>query len=279
MIFLHPNTETYDPAAGTSLLVNLGVLEGFHDLLDDCTAVMKMHKFADKLFTPAGDLIRGECCCASHRVSARERLRSCMLVFRAGLEDVEAKSHLIVVAEKEPFKVRGMAQPEEDEPPQSSRTSAASDRRAVTPPRAAPSDRTAKAKAPAAAPSPSPSPSLPLALSPARSPAAPIEAPAAPIPEAPAPSATFRKYDLNGDGVLDRDEIINMMRSLGYKTDEAYLENLMEAFASFDDDDSGLIEPNEFEALYAHLVCRHHPPVATYSHRALACPGLRQSAG
>ena len=70
MIFLHPNTETYDPAAGASLLVNLGALEGYHDLLDDCTARMKMHKFADKLFTPAGDLIRGECCCASYRVSA-----------------------------------------------------------------------------------------------------------------------------------------------------------------------------------------------------------------
>ena len=185
-----------------------------------------------------------------------------MLVLRAGLEDVEAKSHLVVVPEKEAFKVRAMAQPEEDEPPQSSRlTSAASDRRAVTPPRASPSNRTAKAQAPepAPAPSPSPSPSPPLALSPARSPAAPIEAPAPSIAEAPAPSATFRKYDLNGDGVLDRDEIINMMRSLGYKTDEAYLENLMEVFASFDDDGSGLIEPSKFEALYAHLVCRHPP--------------------
>ena len=110
MIFLPPNTETYDPAAGASLLVNLGALEGYHDLLDDCTARMKMHKFADKLFTPAGDLIRGECCCASYRVC--QRLRSCMLVLRAGLEDVEAKSHLVVVPEKEAFKVRAMAQPE-----------------------------------------------------------------------------------------------------------------------------------------------------------------------
>ena len=60
---------------------------------------------------------------------------------------------------------------------------------------------------------------------------------------------------MNGDGVLDKDEIVNMMQSLGYKTDEAYLENLMEAFATFDQDDSGVIEPFEFEALYAHLVC------------------------
>ena len=41
------------------------------------------------------------------------------------------------------LKVRAMAQPEEDEPSQSSSTSATSDRRAVTPPRAPPSNRTA----------------------------------------------------------------------------------------------------------------------------------------
>ena len=81
MIYLHANTEEYDPAACTSLLVNLGSLEGFHDvrphpnaprssdalsaafvgqLLDDCTARMKMHTFAGKLFTPSGDQIQGE---------------------------------------------------------------------------------------------------------------------------------------------------------------------------------------------------------------------------
>ena len=32
MIYLHANTEEYDPAACTSLLVNLGSLEGFHDV-------------------------------------------------------------------------------------------------------------------------------------------------------------------------------------------------------------------------------------------------------
>jgi len=44
-----------------------------------------------------------------------------------------------------------------------------------------------------------------------------------------------------------------MMASLGYQTDAAYLENLMEVFASFDEDGSGLIEEEEFEQLYAHL--------------------------
>ena len=32
MIYLHPNSETYDPSDGVSLLVNLGSLEGFHDV-------------------------------------------------------------------------------------------------------------------------------------------------------------------------------------------------------------------------------------------------------
>ena len=32
MIYLHANTEEYDPADCTSLLVNLGSLEGFHDV-------------------------------------------------------------------------------------------------------------------------------------------------------------------------------------------------------------------------------------------------------
>lgn len=32
MLYLHPNTETYDPSAGLSLLVNLGSLDGFHDV-------------------------------------------------------------------------------------------------------------------------------------------------------------------------------------------------------------------------------------------------------
>ena len=32
MIYLHKNEELYDAAAGASLLVNLGCLEGFHDV-------------------------------------------------------------------------------------------------------------------------------------------------------------------------------------------------------------------------------------------------------
>ena len=176
------------------------------------------------------------------RVSQCAHLAVC-----ADLEDVEPKSHLIVVAGKDTFKLQSVANPEAAEPSQSGSTGTrhSSDRRAVTPPHAR-LDRTLPTHAGAPQPAHEPAPVLALG-------------PAALIAEAPVPSATFRKYDLNGDGVLDKHEIINMMRSLGYKTDEAYLENLMEVFASFDDDGSGLIEPSKFEALYAHLVCRHPP--------------------
>ena len=60
-----------------------------------------------------------------------------------------------------------------------------------------------------------------------------------------------------------------MMQSFGYKTDHAYLETLMEMFASFDDDENGLIEPHEFEQLYAHLVCAHRPPTDATAMRRL----------
>ena len=194
------------------------------------------------------------------RVSQRANPTVC-----ADLEDVEPKSHLIVVAGKDTFKLQSMANSEAGESSQSSSTTRhSSDHRAVTPPHARPSDRTLPTHAGTLRPAPEPEPASVPALVPAatiaEAPVPPALVPAAMIAEAPVPSATFRKYDLNGDGVLDKNETINMMRSLGYKTDEAYLKNLMEAFASFDDDDSGLIEPSEFEALYAHLVCPHPPP-------------------
>ena len=154
------------------------MLIGAPQLLDDCTARMKMHTFAGKLFTPAGDIIQSGYRCSlvvadSTCLAAAVLMR---LLFRAELEDVEPKSHLIVVAEKEAFKVRAMMQPdEEDEPPQTSSTGPSSDQRAVTPPRARPADRSAPTEAPSPAPAPT------LALSPAAS-----------VAEAPAPSATMR---------------------------------------------------------------------------------------
>lgn len=175
----------------------------------------------------------------------------------AGLEDVEPKSHLIVVAEREAFKLRAEVNLEA-EPPQSTDLNPSSNR-TITPPRARPANHrpvtlSENEEAEEA-------PDVATAEAEAGTAAASTEAHAAaaakhdePIVEAPVPSATFRKYDVNGDGVLDEDEVINMMQSLGYKTDQAYLDNIMEVFASFDGNQSGVIEPNEFEQLFAHLV-------------------------
>lgn len=78
--------------------------------------------------------------------------------------------------------------------------------------------------------------------------------PAEPIDEAPAPSATFRKYDLNNDGVLDKDEVAKMLVSLGYKLTPEYIDGLMESFAEFDANDNEVIDPDEFEKLWEFLV-------------------------
>ena len=143
------------------------------------------------------------------------------------MEEVEAKAHLIVVAEKEAFKVRAMAMAAEEE-----------EEEAPPPPAPAP--------APAAAPPPAPAPA-PRAVTPPRPPR-PEERSAAP---AAAGSSMFAFYDKNGDGVLDKEEVIGMMAHLGFKTDDSYVAGLMEVFASFDADDSGQIEQAEFGALAA----------------------------
>ena len=148
--------------------------------------------------------------------------------FCAGLEEVEAKAHLIVVAEKEAFKVRAMAMAAEEE-----------EEEAPPPP----------APAPAPAPPPAPAPA-PRAVTPPRPPR-PEERSAAPAPAPAAGSSMFAFYDKNGDGVLDKEEVIGMMAHLGFKTDDSYVAGLMEVFASFDADDSGQIEQAEFGALAA----------------------------
>ena len=92
MLYLHENTPEYS-GDGTPLLVNVGSLDNWGDLLDDCMARLKMHKYAERLFTPNGTLLNG-------------------------FDDIVPKMQLIVVAEKENFCVESMPMdPESEEEP------------------------------------------------------------------------------------------------------------------------------------------------------------------
>ena len=65
--------------------------------------------------------------------------------------------------------------------------------------------------------------------------------------------AEFERYDINGRGWLSQFEVKEMMKSLGYKVDSDYVQRLLETFGKFDEDDDGVIEPDEFALLWEHL--------------------------
>ena len=63
----------------------------------------------------------------------------------------------------------------------------------------------------------------------------------------------FRKYDANGDGVLDMEEVAAMIDDIGYDVDHNYIAGTVEIFGQFDADGNGMISLDEFAALWAHL--------------------------
>lgn len=63
----------------------------------------------------------------------------------------------------------------------------------------------------------------------------------------------FDKFDLNKDGVLDMDEVKAMMGVLGYKTSDDYVAQTMDLFGDYDADGDGMVQIEEFEALWKHL--------------------------
>ena len=64
---------------------------------------------------------------------------------------------------------------------------------------------------------------------------------------------TFCEFDLNDDKRLSLFEIRQMMISLGYSTTEDYVDQLVRSLGSFDNDGNGVIEWDEFPALWEHL--------------------------
>ena len=78
-------------------------------------------------------------------------------------------------------------------------------------------------------------------------------------PPVPGPSddlprgSVFDRFDLDGDGRLSEYEIEQMLVSLNYAIDGAYVQEVMRLFGSLDKDQSGFIERDEFAALAAQL--------------------------
>ena len=91
-----------------------------------------------------------------------------------------------------------------------------------------------------------------LALAPAPSPAAVAVTPPVRSPS-PKPISAFDRFDLDGDGRLSEDEVMQMLTSLNYQVDGSYIQQVLQLFGSFDEDQSGFIERNEFAALAAQL--------------------------
>ena len=65
--------------------------------------------------------------------------------------------------------------------------------------------------------------------------------------------SVFRKYDTNGDGVLDQDEVAAMMDDLDMEAEDSYVDGVLDVFGRFDTDGGGSIGLNEFPALWTHL--------------------------
>ena len=63
--------------------------------------------------------------------------------------------------------------------------------------------------------------------------------------------SSFHEFDLNGDGVLDRFEIAQMMQKyLGYAPADFVIDDML---AAIDDDENGVIDQGEFSFLLAEM--------------------------
>ena len=79
---------------------------------------------------------------------------------------------------------------------------------------------------------------------------------ASPAPANSALRATFDKYDVDRDGMLNQKEVLMMMQDLRFEVDGEYLKGVLQTFGRYDKDKSGAIEWGpEFEALCACATC------------------------
>ena len=66
-------------------------------------------------------------------------------------------------------------------------------------------------------------------------------------------SRAFAKYNRNGDGLLDLDELRGLLDDANYHVDASYVNGLADMFGKWDTDGSGGIELSEFRTLWAQL--------------------------
>ena len=66
-------------------------------------------------------------------------------------------------------------------------------------------------------------------------------------------AAVFRRFNTNGDGMLDMEEVRHMLDAAGYAADSEYVQGLADSFGRYDADGSGGIELAEFRQLWAQM--------------------------
>jgi len=66
-------------------------------------------------------------------------------------------------------------------------------------------------------------------------------------------AAVFDRFNANGDGMLDMEEVRAMLDAAGYAADSEYVVGLADMFGTYDADGSGGIELSEFREMYEKL--------------------------
>jgi Ca2+-binding EF-hand superfamily protein len=110
-----------------------------------------------------------------------------------------------------------------------------------------------EALAPEASPPPAPAPAPAPVPAPAPAPATPSARGAGGRRLPRTARQVFERYDTNGDGVLDQNEVSAMIDDIGYQVDDSYVGRVMDIFGRFDQDRNGTIDADEFVQLWKHL--------------------------
>ena len=65
--------------------------------------------------------------------------------------------------------------------------------------------------------------------------------------------AAFGRFDSNGDGVLDKEEVASMLDVVGFEASDSYVAQAVTMFGQYDRDGNGTLDVSEFGELAMHL--------------------------